>query len=160
MQNWEAFLWVLNLEKTLFFFILLIIVVIAAFSVMSSLLIAVVRKTREIGLLGALGGDRRGIALCFCAQAFIIGVIGTVVGFGVGFGVLAVRNHIVDGIATVLQRKETLKQFYQFTELPSNPQTTDLVAIGISAIVFSTLAGLLPAWRAAKLKPVEALRSE
>jgi lipoprotein-releasing system permease protein len=159
-HSWESFLWVLNLEKTLFFFILLIIVVIAAFSVMRSLLISVVRKTREIGLLGALGAGRTSVALCFCAQALIIGVIGTAVGVGAGFGILAVRNKIVHGIAAVLNREDTLKQFYQFTDLPSNPQTSDIVAIVIAAIIFSTLAGLLPAWRAARLKPVEALRSE
>src|SRR5437763_16160038 len=86
MESWESFLWVLNLEKTINFFLLLFIVVIAAFSVMSSLLISVVRKTREIGLLSALGGKARQVALCFCAQAFIIGVSGTVAGLGLGFG--------------------------------------------------------------------------
>ena len=160
MQNWESFLWVLNLEKTLFFFILLVLVVIAAFSVMSSLLISVVRKTREIGLLGALGGSGRAVALCFCAQAFLIGVIGTAFGLALGFGVLAVRNNIVHGIAGALHREGTLREYYMFTDLPSNPQLTDMIAIVISAIVFSTIAGLLPAWRAARLKPVEALRSE
>jgi lipoprotein-releasing system permease protein len=159
-QNWESFLWVLNFEKTLFFFILLIIVIIAAFSVMSSLLISVVRKTREIGLLGALGASHRGVALCFCGQAFVIGVIGTALGLAAGFGVLAIRNHIVHGIAKAINRESTLKQFYQFTDLPSNPQSNDIVAIAIAAVVFSTLAGLLPAWRASRLKPVEALRSE
>ena len=63
-------------------------------------------------------------------------------------------------IARALGREATLRQFYQFTDLPSNPQLNDMVAIVIAAIVFSTLAGLLPAWRAARLKPVEALRSE
>jgi lipoprotein-releasing system permease protein len=160
MQSWESFLWVLNLEKSIFFFILLIIVLIAAFSVMSSLLISVVRKTREIGLLGALGANARGVALCFCGQAFFIGVIGTLLGLATGFGLLAVRNKIVHAIAGALNREGTLRQFYQFTDLPSNPQVGDMVAIVIAAIIFSTLAGLLPAWRAAKLKPVEALRSE
>ena len=99
MQSWESFLWVLNLEKTINFFLLMFIVIIAAFSVMSSLLISVVRKTREIGLLGALGARPRDIAFCFCAQAFVIGVTGTLVGLGLGFGVLAIRNDLVHGIA-------------------------------------------------------------
>jgi len=159
-ESWESFLWVLNLEKTINFFLLLFIVIIAAFSVMSSLLISVVRKTREIGLLGALGGRARDVALCFCTQAFIIGVAGTAIGVGLGFGVLAVRKQIVHGIAGVLHREETLRQFYQFSELPSHPMASDIITTVIAAIVISTLAGLLPAWRAAKLKPVEALRSE
>ncbi len=160
MQSWESFLWVLNLEKTINFFLLLFIVIIAAFSVMSSLLISVVRKTREIGLLGALGGRARDVALCFCTQAFIIGVTGTALGLGLGFGVLAIRQNIVDFIAGVLNREATLRQFYQFSNLPSHPTTSDVVMTAVAAVVISTLAGLLPAWRAARLKPVEALRSE
>ena len=160
MQSWESFLWVLQLEKTINFFLLLFIVIIAAFSVMSSLLISVVRKTREIGLLGALGGKARHVALCFCAQAFVIGVTGTVVGLGLGFGVLAIRNQLVHGIAGLLHREETLRQFYQFSDLPSHPLASDIIMTTVAAIAISTLAGLLPAWRAARLKPVEALRSE
>ena len=160
MQSWESFLWVLNLEKTINFFLLLFIVVIAAFSVMSSLLISVVRKTREIGLLGALGGSARQVALCFCVQAFIIGVTGTVVGLALGFGTLAIRNNIVHFIAAALDRQQTLKQFYQFTDLPSHPVSSDILMIVIASVVISTMAGLIPAWRAARLKPVEALRSE
>lgn len=159
-QSWESFLWVLNLEKTINFFLLLFIVIIAAFSVMSSLLISVVRKTREIGLLGALGASARDVALCFCVQAFIIGVTGTAVGLALAFGTLAIRNHIVHGIASVLGRTDTLRQFYQFTDLPSHTLTSDLVMTVVASVVISTLAGLIPAWRAAKLKPVEALRSE
>ncbi len=159
-HKWESFLWVLNLEKTINFFLLLFIVVIAAFSVMSSLLISVVRKTREIGLLGALGASRRDVALCFCAQAFLIGSAGTALGVGLGFTVLHFRNQIVQGIAAALQRQDTLRQFYQFTDLPSHTLPSDLVMTIVLAVAISTLAGLLPAWRAARLKPVEALRSE
>jgi lipoprotein-releasing system permease protein len=160
MQSWESFLWVLNLEKTINFFLLMFIVIIAAFSVMSSLLISVVRKTREIGLLSALGAKAYEVALCFCVQAFIIGVMGTAIGVGAGFGVLAIRNDLVHGIASLLNRTETLRQFYQFTDLPAHTLPSDLVVTMVASIVISTLAGLLPAWRAARLKPVEALRSE
>jgi lipoprotein-releasing system permease protein len=159
-HKWESFLWVLNLEKTINFFLLLFIVVIAAFSVMSSLLISVVRKTREIGLLGALGASPRDVALCFCAQAFLLGTAGTAIGVGLGFTVLHFRNQIVQGIAGALQRQDTLRQFYHFTDLPSHTLPSDLILTIVLAILISTLAGLLPAWRAARLKPVEALRSE
>ena len=159
-RSWESFLWVLNLEKTINFFLLLFIVIIAAFSVMSSLLISVVRKTREIGLLGALGARPRDVALCFCCQAFVIGLTGTLLGVAAGFGVLAIRNDLVRGIAGLLNRQDTLKQFYQFTDLPAHTLPSDLILTVVAAVVISTLAGLLPAWRAARLKPVEALRSE
>ncbi|MDE3084910.1 MAG: ABC transporter permease, partial [Verrucomicrobiota bacterium] len=101
--SWEDtfsdFLWVLRLEKNMIFFLLLFIVIVAAFSVTSSLLISVVRKTREIGLLGALGGERRQVVACFCAQGLFIGIFGTLLGLGLGFTALYFRNDVVLGLA-------------------------------------------------------------
>jgi lipoprotein-releasing system permease protein len=159
-DSFSDFLWVLNLEKGMIFFLLLFVVIVAAFSVTSSLLISVVRKTREIGLLGALGGAPRHVAACFCAQGLFIGALGTVLGLGLGLGALAVRNTIVMGIAKLTQREEVLQRFYQFKQLPAHTAVNEVVLIIVLTIVISTLAGLLPAWRAARLKPVEALRSE
>lgn len=160
MDSFEAFLWVLNLEKGMIFFLLLFIVIVAAFSVASSLLISVVRKTREIGLLGALGARPITIAACFCSQGVLIGVIGTALGIGLGFLALAVRNDIVMKIAHLTQRDEVLRRFYQFSNLPAHTTVSDVVTIVVITILISLLAGLLPAWRAARLKPVEAFRNE
>lgn len=160
MDSFSSFLWVLNLEKGMMFFLLLIIIIVAAFSVMSSLLISVVRKTREIGLLGALGARSRDVAACFCAQGLFIGVCGTILGLGIGFGLLAIRNDIVHWVARLMQREEDLRRFYQFSDLPAHVTSSDVLSIVLFTIVISTIAGLLPAWRAARLKPVEALRSE
>jgi len=160
MDSFSDFLWVLALEKNMIFFLLLFIVIVAAFSVTSSLLISVIRKTREIGLLGALGARPRDVAACFCAQGLCIGILGTLVGLGLGFGALAVRNDVVLGLARLTERQEVLERFYMFSELPSFPDPHYITLIIVLAIVISTLAGLLPAWRAARLKPVEALRSE
>ena len=87
----------------------------------SSAIGEMVRKTREIGLLSALGAKAHEVALCFCVQAFIIGVTGTAIGVGAGFGVIAIRQHIVDGITNLLQRQETLRQFYQFRQYRKFP---------------------------------------
>ncbi len=160
MYSFSDFLWVLQLEKSMIFFLLLFIVVVAAFSVTSSLLISVVRKTREIGLLGALGARPRQVAACFCAQGFLIGCCGTVFGLALGLGLLALRNDIVHLLARLTQREEVLQKFYQFSQLPAHTAGADLVKIVVFTILISTLAGLLPAWRAARLRPVEALRNE
>jgi len=160
MESFADFLWVVNLEKNMMFFLLLVIVVVAAFSVTSSLLISVVRKTREIGLLGALGGRPRDVALCFCAQGLFIGGFGTLLGLGAGFALLALRNDIVLGIARAMGRQEVLERFYQYNQLPSYTDPADVARIVILTIVLSTLAGMVPALRAARLKPVEALRNE
>jgi lipoprotein-releasing system permease protein len=157
---WSDFLWILNLEKSMIFFMLFIIVIVAAFSVTSSLLISVIRKTREIGLLGALGARPGQVAACFCIQGLFIGVLGTLVGLGLGFGALAIRNDVVMGIARATQRTEVLQRFYQFSQLPAHTAPGDVVKTVVLTIIVSVLAGLLPAWRAARLKPVEALRNE
>jgi lipoprotein-releasing system permease protein len=159
-DSFSDFLWVLNLERNMIFFLLLFIVIVAAFSVMSSLLISVVRKTREIGLLGALGGRPVEVAACFCAQGLFIGVLGTAVGLAGGFTALAFRNDVVAWITRITQRQEVMRRYYEFSELPSHTTGSTVALIVVMTIVISTLAGLLPAWKAASLKPVEALRGE
>ena len=154
------FLFVLQLEKSVMFFLLLFVVLVSAFAITSTLLITVVRKTKEIGLLGAMGATPRGLVACFTLQGFIIGVAGTV--FGILFALLAIanRNEIVKFIAGIFNKEETLIRFYQFTHLPADYQREDFVVIIIAAIVVSTLAGLIPAFRASRLRPASALRSE
>ncbi|MEO7414123.1 MAG: ABC transporter permease [Opitutaceae bacterium] len=156
----QDFLFVLQFEKNLIFFLLTFIIVVAAFSVTSSLLISVIRKTREIGVLGALGAKPRQIAACFCFQGFFIGLAGTVVGLALGFAVLYVRDDIVRIFTQLTGSEAALVRFYQFNHLPSYSDPNYILAIILCTLAISTLAGLLPAWRAAKLKPVEALRSE
>jgi len=159
-DSFSDFLWVLNLERNMIFFLLLFIVIVAAFSVMSSLLISVVRKTREIGLLGALGARPIEVAACFCAQGLLIGVLGTAVGVAAGFTALAFRNDVVSWITRITQRQEVMRRYYEFSELPSHITGSTVALIIVMTVVISTLAGLLPAWKAARLKPVEALRGE
>jgi lipoprotein-releasing system permease protein len=159
-DSFSDFLWVLNLERNMIFFLLLFIVIVAAFSVTSSLLISVVRKTREIGLLGALGGRPIEVAACFCAQGLFIGVLGTAAGLVMGFTALALRNDVVLWITRITQRQEVMRRFYEFSQLPSHTSGSTVVLIVVMTIVISTLAGLLPAWKAARLRPVEALRNE
>ncbi len=151
---------VLNFERNMIFFLLTFIVIVAAFSITSSLLVTVVRKTREIGLLGAMGGKARAVAACFCAQGFFVGLAGTAVGLAGGYVVLHWRNAIVQLIAKLTMGREAFVKFYQFADLPRHTTMQDVITIIVFSVLASTLAGLIPAWRAARLKPVEALRSE
>lgn len=155
-----AFQSIVRLEKTMIMFLLGFIVVVAAISIMTSLLITVVRKTREIGLLGALGGGPWMVASCFCIQGFFLGVVGTASGLALGGVIVAFRNQIVNALTSLTVGREAFLHFYGFIDLPAYIARGDLVAIIIGSILCSTLAGLIPAWRAARLKPVEALRSE
>jgi lipoprotein-releasing system permease protein len=151
---------VLSFERNMIFFLLTFIIVVAAFSITSSLLMSVVRKTREIGLLGAMGGRARDVAVCFCAQGLVIGVAGTASGLALGFALLHWRDALVQTIARLTMGEEVFQRFYQFSSLPAHTVPGDVVTIIVFSLVASTLAGLIPAWRAARLKPVEALRSE
>jgi len=159
-ESFSEFLWVLNLERGMIFFLLFFIVIVAAFSVTSSLLISVVRKTREIGLLGALGGRPAQVAACFCAQGFLIGVMGTAAGLALGLVALVFRNDVVLWVARATRHEEVLTRFYQVNSLPSYTSGATVALIIVLTIAISILAGLLPAWKAASLRPVEALRSE
>lgn len=147
-------------EQNMIFFLLTFIIIVAAFSITSSLLMSVVRKTREIGLLAAMGGRARGVAACFCFQGLFIGATGTALGLALGFTLLHYRNAIVHLVANLTMGQEAFVRFYQFADLPAHTAGRDLAFIIVFSIVASTLAGLVPAWRAARLKPVEALRSE
>jgi lipoprotein-releasing system permease protein len=154
------FLFVIQMEKNILFFLLLFIILVSAFAITSSLLITVVRKMREIGLFGALGGRSWQVGMCFCVQGFLIGLVGTGLGFGLAFLALHYRNNIVHAFARWTQSEAALLRFYQFSDLPVYYSIQDLVTIGVASIVISTFAGFIPAWRAAKMRPAEALRSE
>lgn len=160
MDTNRDFLFILQLEKNMLFFLLLFIVVVAGFSVASSLLISVVRKTREIGLLAALGGDARSVAACYCYQGLFIGIVGTTLGTVFGFTALYLRNDAVHAFTKLTQSQAALERFYMFTEIPAHLVAGDLVLIVVSSVLIALVAAVLPAWRAARLKPSEALRSE
>jgi lipoprotein-releasing system permease protein len=160
MEANQDFLFILQLEKNMIFFLLTFIIIVSAFSVTSSLLISVVRKTREIGLLGALGARPVQVAACFCFQGLLIGAVGTLAGLALGLGTLHFRNELVAAFTRLTASEEVLVRFYQFSQLPAHTAPGDVGLIVACSVVISTLAGLLPAWRAARLKPVEALRNE
>ncbi len=160
MEMYENLLWVLKLEKVMMFFLMIPIIVVAAFAIANAQLLTVTRKTREIGLLGALGGKPRHLIACFCFQGFIIGGLGT--GFGIAFALvfLHFRGSIIHWIAGALRSEEVLIQFYQFSELPVHYAKFDFIVISCSTLVLTTVAGLIPAWRATRLNVADALRIE
>ena len=154
------FLSIIKLEKRMMFFLLFIIVIVASFSIMSSLLTFVIRKTREIGLFAAMGATPRQLAACFCFQGMIIGVAGTLFGIGFGRTMLYFRNDITSTLSSLLSVSDSMNQIYGFAYLPARVQSGDLIVISLLSVLIATLAGLVPAYKASKMNPVEALRSE
>jgi lipoprotein-releasing system permease protein len=156
----SQFLLALQMEKVFMFFIILFIILVASFSIASSLLTSVVRKTREIGLLGAMGGRPIHLAALFCLQGMIIGIVGTGLGVLLALVGLHYRNGIVHGMARIANADDLLRNIYNFADLPVHYNPQDFFIIITFSIIIATLAGLLPAWRAARLNPSEAMRHE
>ncbi len=150
----------IQVEKSVMFFILTFIIVVAAFGIMSTLITVTVQKTKEIGVLKALGAQARTILGIFLLQGFVVGVIG--VAAGVVLGLLTVENinPINHFLSSALGIELFPKEVYNFPRIPAYLTMRDLVTIAGSALVICTLAGLLPALRAARLEPVEALHHE
>ncbi|KAF0094129.1 MAG: hypothetical protein E1N59_2190 [Puniceicoccaceae bacterium 5H] len=159
-QRFASQLWVLDFEKTMMLFINLFIVAVAVFAIAIAQLLNVVRKTREIGILGAMGARARELVIQYCFQGFCIGVIGTTVGVVSAVLILTFRNPIIDVLTRATGSYDTLVQFYFFYRLPVHYTVQDFVVIISSALLLSTLAGLIPALRAARMRPAEALRTE
>lgn len=160
LESNRDFLFILSLEKGMMFFLMLFILLVACFSIVVTLMMSVVRKTREIGLLISMGARPRDVALGYVLQGFSMGLVGTSVGLGVGYLFLAFRNPIKDALISITESDAAFAEFYQFADLPVHYEMESLLAIVCVSLMMSTFAGLFPAMRAARLKPAEALRHE
>jgi len=160
LQLNEQFLSIIQMERTITMFISLFTVLVAAFSISSSLLTSVVRKTREIGLIGAMGGSAFGNAMIFTAQGIIIGCLGLVLGMGIAVGILSQRNEIIFLIGKIIGQDDFMTQYYPLAQLPVSYHLQDFVLVAFFAIGMAILGSFIPSMRAAKLRPAEALRNE
>jgi len=153
-------LFILGLEKTMMFFIMLFIILVASFSITISLSMSVIRKTREIGLLVAMGARPRAVAFGFLLQGLVIGILGSLLGVGFALLALRYRNEAVQTLARMTNSEEAFVRFYQFSEFPVQYLPGDFILTIGFTILLTTLAGFIPAFRAGRLKPADALRSE
>lgn len=147
-------------EKNLMFFLLFFIMIVAAFGIMNSLITFVVQKTREIGVLKALGATRLQIIWIFLSQSMMVGVVGVIAGLGLGMLLLEYRNEFLRFMRSVTGLELFPSSVYFFSELPALIVARDIALICGSALLSCLIAGLIPAWVAGRLKPVEALRHE
>ena len=147
-------------EKQVMFFILFFVMIVAAFGVTSSLIIFVTHKTREIGLLKALGATNGQVSGIFIGQGLAIGMVGVGLGYALGMLALKYRNEFL-GLLGKLKGSEVFqKEVYFFRELPSLTRSEDILFICGCSLVACLVAGLIPAWHASRLQPAEALRHE
>lgn len=160
IESNREYMFVLQFEKTMMTIIMFFIILVASFSIASSLMTSVIRKTREIGLLVAMGASRTAIAASYCFQGLIIGVTGVILGIGLQATVICFRNEIVWGFAELTNSSSALLRFYQFNDVPAKYDTVDFQIVGGGTILICLIAGVGPAIRALRLKPAEALRSD
>ena len=158
-QNRELFD-AIRIERTTMFFVLIFVVIVAAFGIMSTLITSTVQKTREIGLMKALGAQMTQIMWIFLAQGMIVGFFGTLIGLSTGIALVQYRNEVRDFLAATLHVELFPAAVYQFSEIPAEIVPRDVFVICVSACLICSLAALIPAYFAARLDPVKALRFE
>ncbi len=150
-QN-KDFMQALNTEKLVLALAVGLIVVVAALNIISMLILMVADKTKEIGTLTALGATPKSIARIFMLQGLAIGAVGAVTGLSLGWT-----------LSTVFDRYELFQlnpDVYYLTHLPFSPHLSDLFWVGLATMLISFVATLYPAFKAAALDPVEAIRHE
>jgi len=147
-------------EKEMMFYTLFFIMIVAAFGIVNCQITFVVQKTREIGILKALGASNRQILWLFLSQSVIVGVLGVGLGLAVAMLALHYRNEFLDFMRHVTQSELLPASIYHVYDLPADIQTPDVLRICGTAFAACVLAGLFPAWKASRLQPVEALRHE
>ena len=152
------FLAAIRFEKTMLFFLMFIITLVASFSIGSTLFSAVIRRSREIGVLAALGAARWQVVALFGLQGLLIGALGTLLGFGLTWTILAFRDGILSTINRLFGGGDMVANIYQFSKVPLHYDATDFVIATAFTLLTTTIAGLVPALWAAGRKPSEAMR--
>ena len=156
-RTWFA---AVQLEKRMMFIILTLIVAVAAFNLVSTLVMTVTDKRADIAILRTLGASPRSIMGIFMVQGAMVGVIGTGAGLLLGLGVAFNIDVIVPAIEQALRTSFLPKDIYLISNMPSDPQRSDILPIAVISLILSFLATIYPSWRASRVNPAEALRYE
>jgi lipoprotein-releasing system permease protein len=156
-RNWFA---AVQTEKRMMFIILTLIIAVAAFNLVSTLVMTVTDKQADIAILRTLGASPASIMKIFMIQGALVGFIGTAIGVGMGVLVALNVDVIVPFIESLFGVQFLPRDIYLISALPSDLRWPDVWRIGGMALVLAFLATIYPSWRAARVRPADALRYE
>jgi lipoprotein-releasing system permease protein len=160
MELNQNFFSALRVERIVMFVILTMIVLVAAFGIISTLVMLVMQKRKEIAVLKSMGATRGSIMGIFIVQGLIIGAAGTALGLLLGLLIAYNLDPIVAAVEWLFRFKAFPQDVYLLDKLPARVLVPDVVAISITSLVISLLATILPSRQAAAVDPVVAIRYE
>ncbi|HEY2110127.1 MAG TPA: lipoprotein-releasing ABC transporter permease subunit [Dongiaceae bacterium] len=155
-----SFFGAIEVEGNVMFLILTLIIIVAAFNIISSQIMLVKEKGRAIAILRTMGATRGMILRIFLISGASIGVVGTIAGFALGLAFADNIESIRQGLQSLLHTTLFPAEVYFLSQLPAIVDPREVATVVIMALALSFLATIYPAWRAARLDPVEALRYE
>ncbi len=159
-QSNNSFFTAVQVEQNVMFLILTLIILVAAFNVISSMIMLVKDKTRDIAVLRTLGAGRGAVMRIFLMCGASVGILGTVIGTALGVVFCLNIQSIQHLVETATGTQVFNPEVYYLAHLPAKLNGREVVQIIIMALTLSLLATLYPSWRAARTDPVEALRHE
>ncbi len=164
VETWEdkqgPLLKAIQIEKGILNVLLFLIIAVAGFGILAIFSMIVSEKTRDIGILKALGASNGGVMKIFLCYGLLLGVVGAALGDGLGLGLTYHINEVEQFLAKLTGQNLFRGDVYYFNEIPTDVQTTAVVLVNIGAVAIAVLFSVLPALRAALLHPVQALRYE
>jgi len=164
VHDWQranaSFFNAIQVERNVMFLILTLIILVAAFNIISSLIMLVKDKGRDIAILRTMGATRGMIMRIFLIAGASVGVIGTLLGFGLGLSFAANIETIRHWIEGLTGTNLFAAEIYFLSKLPAVVDPTEVTAVVLMGLGLSFLATIYPSWRAARIDPAEALRYE
>lgn len=164
VETWEQkqgpLLAAIAIEKGILNVLLFLIIAVAGFGILAIFTMIVVEKTRDIGILKALGASNGGVMTIFLAYGLLLGVLGSMLGTGLGITLTEYINEIEKFLGQLTGQDIFPRNIYYFDKIPTDIQPWNVIMVNLGSIIIAVLFSVLPALRAAMLHPVRALRYE